>query len=54
VYICIRKKIVDSLVLRTFSVLQVKKHCSEDLISHSSERKEISEEVAQISVSHIV
>jgi hypothetical protein len=45
---------VDSFVLSTFSTFEVKTHCSEDLISHSSESKEISEEVAQISVSHVV
>jgi len=45
---------VDSFVLRTFSVLKVKKHCSKDLICHSSERKEISEEVAQISARPVV
>ena len=45
---------MDSFVLGNFSMLQVKTHCSEDLISHSSESKDISEEVAQISASHIV
>jgi hypothetical protein len=35
-------------------MLQVKTYCSENLISHSSESKEIPEEVAQISASRIV
>jgi hypothetical protein len=35
-------------------MLQEKTHCSEDLISHSSDSKEISEEAAQISASRIV
>jgi hypothetical protein len=53
-YICIRKNIVDSFILKTFSMLQVKTHCSKNLISLSSESKEISEEVTQISASRIV